>query len=112
MENSMNNPQLKPPTPYMTYDDVYTLLTAFKEQPPTEPPRRRHQFMNFDFWFMFIAMCLVGAVFTSYIPTALFEPLLTGAIVCMWIALSLNLTRERVELPAKKPRTQPLVVFN
>lgn len=88
-------------------------LQSFGNSPPPTPIRYRHQFANFDFWFMFLSMCATFAIFTSFIPTNAFEPILAAAMFLQFCALIANLTRERVELEPKinRPR-QPLIVIN
>lgn len=88
-------------------------LKAFGDGPPEQPKRYRARLLNFDFWFMFAAMIQLFLIFTSFIPTNMFEPLAAGSFVCCWLALISNLNREKVELPPKSPRKhRPLIVLN
>lgn len=99
------------PRPKLAYatDDPDARLMAFvallEEKgviaKPSPPKRYRHAMLNLDFWFMFMANICVLLVFTSFIPTKAFEPLLTAAFLCGMFAMMLNLTRTQQELPPK-----------
>lgn len=88
-------------------------LQSFGDVPPPAPKRYRHQFQNFDFWFIFAGMIATFLPFTSWVTGYSFEPLLSIALFCQFSAMLCNLTRDRVELEPK-PRTlrAPLIVIN
>lgn len=84
----------------ITTEDLYQMLVEIKAlaerppQPPT-PPKTVHPLFHADFWLILLAFGANFMVFTSYIPTDVFEPLLTGALACLLFAMVFNLTRDR-----------------
>lgn len=84
----------------ITTEDLYQMLVEIKAlaerppQPPT-PPKTVHPLFHADFWLIFCSAVAVFMVFTSYIPTDVFEPLLTLALACQVLGMVFNLTRDR-----------------
>ena len=99
---SIDNSTTKSPDLDIDPDDILAALEYYQTQygggddgPPVEPTFYRHQLMNMDFWFIFAAGACLFSIFTSFLPTDLFEPLAASAFGFIIFAMIANLTREK-----------------
>lgn len=59
------------------------------------PTYYRHQLLNPDFWFFSGGWTCILLIFTSFIPSNAFEPLLFAGFILTSLGLVANLTREK-----------------
>lgn len=64
-------------------------------QDSNPPIQTRHQLANPDFWFFAGSGLGIILIFTSFVPTNAFEPILFGALMLNAAGLVANLTREK-----------------